>query len=565
MAKSRASRSSAKHDLVGRQLGDYRLVSLMATGGMARIYRGVDVKLGRQAAVKVVSQEMLETDETLFERFQREAKAVAPLEHPNIITIFQYGEQDDVYFLVMKLVEGEDLAEVLNRLQRQGKLMPVRRMFFILEQVASALDYAHARGIIHRDVKPSNILLDKEDRATLTDFGLVLRAEIDKTLGTAFGTPRYIAPEQALASEKAVPQSDIYALAVIVYEALTGHMVFKADTAMQIALSHISEPPPAPRSVNPTIPRPVERELLKALEKKPNKRHRTALEFLKALREAYGDDLPVDDSTEEIAPEIARSATPVFEEKPDISGKLRGRKARVEKDNKTQIVDQEPRTILKGETEAKRNRGRLRRLLTVTLIASLVIAGAIFVRSADDARSSSGATATTAASPTARPASVISTTGPDRTATPTATPTDDPRPVIAGSEPASLLYDFNVFALRNDGETALDVRRLAFVRNDGTNRFGAADRLPRDSVAPGDCLIIRVQTTVVEVPADWDCGSGSGETILNAVSPEIFWRAGPTEAFEVLLDGDTLMTCPTISPRSTTEGLCELTWTAVTE
>lgn len=283
--------SSQNDPLIGKKLGDYLITGVLASGGMAKIYIGHDEKLERDAAIKVLTRAMLDADPTLSERFTREAKAVAKLDHENIVPIYQYGEEHDVYFLAMKLITGRDLADEINDLQRLGLTMPLPRMFHLLKQVANALDYAHAHGIIHRDVKPSNVLIDKADRAYLTDFGLVLRQDIDMTRGTAFGTPRYISPEQALASERAVPQSDTYSLAVIVYEILTGTIMFKGDTAMQVALSHISEPPPLPSAINASIPKSVERELLKALEKEPEKRHPKASDFIKALELAYGTQL----------------------------------------------------------------------------------------------------------------------------------------------------------------------------------------------------------------------------------------------------------------------------------
>lgn len=283
---------TSKNDpLIGKKLGDYSITGVLASGGMAKIYIGHDEKLERDAAIKVLTRAMLDADPTLSERFTREAKAVAKLDHENIVPIYQYGEEHEVYFLAMKLISGRDLADEINDLQRMGQTMSLPRMFYLLKQVAYALDYAHSHGIIHRDVKPSNVLIDKNDRAYLTDFGLVLRQDVDMTRGTAFGTPRYISPEQALASERAVPQSDTYSLAVIVYEILTGTIMFKGDTAMQVALSHISEPPPLPTAINASIPKSVERELLKALEKEPEKRHPKSSDFIKALEMAYGAQL----------------------------------------------------------------------------------------------------------------------------------------------------------------------------------------------------------------------------------------------------------------------------------
>ncbi len=289
-ANSTSNPDSSKDPLIGKQLGDYRLTSILATGGMARIYKGMDYKLQRQAAVKVLAQDEVDSDKTLMKRFQREARAVAALEHDNIITIYQYGEQEGVYFLAMKLIKGKDLSQELKRLKKAGQRMDIQRALKIMDQVASALDFAHAADVVHRDIKPSNILLDDDDKAVLTDFGLVLRPSVETTMGTAFGTPRYIAPEQAISSNKALPQSDIYSLGIIMYEIATGDTPFTGDTPMEIALSQISDSPPPPRSKDPSVPEAVEKEILKALDKEPEKRHRSAGEFLKAIRHGYGLD-----------------------------------------------------------------------------------------------------------------------------------------------------------------------------------------------------------------------------------------------------------------------------------
>ena len=279
-----------KDRLIGKQLGDYRITSRLASGGMARIYKAMDYKLQRPAAIKVLENDTFVNDETVAKRFKREAQAVAALEHDNIITIYQYGEDQDegIYFLAMQLIKGRDLADTLKKIRRRDSLMEVDRVLEIMSQIASALDYAHSQNIIHRDVKPSNILIDKDDKAILTDLGLVLRSSAETTMGTAFGTPRYIAPEQATASDKAVPQSDIYSFAVIMYEMLTGQTPFDGDSPMEIALAHIGDPVPPPSDINPLIPATVERELLKALDKDPRKRHATTVEFVEAIKQGYG-------------------------------------------------------------------------------------------------------------------------------------------------------------------------------------------------------------------------------------------------------------------------------------
>ena len=239
------------NDLQGRQLGDYILMRKITSGGMAHIYLGEDQKLGRRAAIKILTPDLAGDDDTLRERFEREARAIGQLEHDSIIPVYQFGEQDGLYFLAMRYIEGNDLADEMKRYRADGKYMPIERALKILKQVASALDHAHQHGIIHRDVKPSNILLGTDDKAILTDFGLVLWQSVDTTYGTAFGTPRYISPEQATDSQSVVPQSDIYSLAVIVYEVVTGQQVFSGATPMEVALAHITETPTPPRASSP--------------------------------------------------------------------------------------------------------------------------------------------------------------------------------------------------------------------------------------------------------------------------------------------------------------------------
>lgn len=543
---SKSAESSKKDSLIGQRLGDYRLTEMMASGGMASIYRGVDVNLGRHAAIKVLTQEMLESDETLTKRFKLEAKAVAAMEHDNIIRIYQYGEQADLklYFIAMKLVEGQDLADILNDLKRQGKLMQPRRLIAIMKQVAAALDFAHKHDIIHRDVKPSNILMSDDDKAVLTDFGLVLMQKVDKTMGTAFGTPRYISPEQALASEKAVPQSDVYSLAVIVYEALTGSMVFKADTAMQIAISHINEPPPPPRRINPSIPPAVEREILKALEKDPKKRHATATEFVEAIEAGYGETI---DEQPDTQPELVRHETPVFKERPNME-KIAAAAPESDWD-----WDEEP---------APRRRGRSFAPLLLILVLAVAAAGLAFVvlggGLSDDGETGDDPQPTQAAA-------VIPTDEPEPTE-PLPTDAPEPEPTVApvdlsGGEAVALRYEFNILAFRNDGESALDLSELALIRDDGTHRFDA-DSLSRTALSPGECLVITVQVSSrVDLPDAWDCGDDPIEALL--VPDQVFWRTDSTTAFEARIGNQTLTTCDTI--RRGSEGDCALDWPLLAE
>ncbi len=277
--------------LIGQHLGDYTIQGLIGRGGMARVYEGYDEKLGRRAAVKVMEIYHEHGDE-LTQRFIREARAVANLDHPGIISVYQFGEGQDLYYMAMKYVEGRTLLSILKQLRQQNKFLDQRHVANIISEVSAALDYAHSRGVIHRDIKPSNIMLTTENRAVLTDFGLTMQVGADTTQGTAFGTPRYIAPEQAISSQKSVPQSDIYSLGVVLYEMAAGRAPFDDESPMSLALSHITNAPPLPQSVRPDLPHPVQTVILKALEKRPENRWPTAMAMAQALREAYDGKEP---------------------------------------------------------------------------------------------------------------------------------------------------------------------------------------------------------------------------------------------------------------------------------
>jgi serine/threonine protein kinase len=513
--------------LIGKQLGDYLLTRVLATGGMARIYEGVDQKLGRHAAVKVLDIDKIITDETLTQRFQREARAVAKLEHQNIITIYQYGEQDGLYFLAMKLIKGKDLAQELTRLRRAGQRMEVKRGLQILDQVASALDVAHQADIVHRDVKPSNILLDQDDRATLTDFGLVLQPSIDTTFGTAFGTPRYIAPEQALSSNKALPQSDIYSLAVIAYEVMTGKTPFNGESPMEIALAHINEPPPALRSINPNIPDAAEREVLKALDKDPLKRHRTAGEFVKALRSAYPE---LDDQT------ALQVVTAPLKPDPFLES----------------WDDPEPSTNVSITPPVSKPRKRYSPAMVVGgVVVVLAIAAGLFAFSGANQENDPVATSTFSPEIVVLPTDTLAppfTTTPEIPATelPTEAPTESV--VITGSEegvPVRLIYTDTAFSIINDGDRDLDVNPLRFQR--GEDQY-SGENIVRRVVPVGTCFRLQLQGRQSDLPSG--CGRLHAETLL----PDplhFFWRTEPinAETFEVVYNGQPIIACPTV-PRA---------------
>lgn len=273
--------------LIGKQLGDYTIVGLLGRGGMSRVYRGFDENLQRYAAVKVISSDFATTSEEEYtRRFQSEARAIAHLRHPNIVGIYQFGRSEGIYYMAQVFLEGKDLRMVLRGYAERGERMPTNEMLRIVEDIAAALDYAHAHGVIHRDVKPSNIMLERHTgRAILMDFGLALSVQ-EGTTGETFGSAHYIAPEQAVSSAKAVAQSDLYSLGVVIYEILTGQVPFDDPSAMSVALKHLNEAPPPPSRFVPTIPRAVEEVVLRALDKDPQKRYPSGRALVEALTAA---------------------------------------------------------------------------------------------------------------------------------------------------------------------------------------------------------------------------------------------------------------------------------------
>jgi formylglycine-generating enzyme required for sulfatase activity/predicted Ser/Thr protein kinase len=265
--------------VAGTTVGGYRVVETLGRGGMATVYKAYEAGPDRYVALKVLPSEFLH-DPVFADRFRREARLIARLEHPAIVPLYAYGVDEQVPWMAMKLVEGGPLSSLL----RAGRLDPERAVS-ILRGVAEALEFAHSQGVIHRDVKPHNVLLE-EARVFLADFG-VARAVEGSTLvtptGLLVGTPEYMAPEQARGASPD-GRSDTYALGVIAYEMLTGRVPFTAATPMAVLIKHLLEPIPAPRKED--VPEPVARALLKCLAKHPEDRWESPTAFVRALERA---------------------------------------------------------------------------------------------------------------------------------------------------------------------------------------------------------------------------------------------------------------------------------------
>ncbi|MBU1746682.1 MAG: serine/threonine protein kinase, partial [Chloroflexi bacterium] len=282
-------------NLVGQNLGRYRIQELLGRGGMAWVYRAWDQQLERAVAIKVITPQSLEMEQSM-ERFQREARAIARLDHPHIVQLYDFGEVQGLPYMVMPYIAGPNLEEWLREVANAGQ--PLRRadILTILDQVAEALDCAHAQGLIHRDVKPSNILFKTPEHVVLSDFGVArLHAGVQgqhPTLTDAdqvLGTPTYMAPEQATRTVPASPASDVYSLAVVAYEMIGGQPPFEADSTLSAILLHILEPPPSILQHRPDLPPAVDEVLQRALDKDPVKRFATATAFVTALAAAWGE------------------------------------------------------------------------------------------------------------------------------------------------------------------------------------------------------------------------------------------------------------------------------------
>ncbi len=271
--------------------GRYRVLSRLGSGGMADVYLAEDQLLGRRLAVKVLHHHFAE-DQEFVERFRREASSAAGLSHPNIVGIFDRGEWDGTYYIAMEYVPGRSLKALVRE---QGPLHPVVAID-IVTQILQAAKFAHARGVIHRDLKPHNVILDEEGRARVTDFGIAQAGASDMTLtGSIMGTAQYLSPEQAQGHAVSAA-SDLYAVGVILYELLTGVVPFDGDTAVAIAFKQVSAQPLAPSAVNPTVPAALDEIVLRALAKDPAARYASADEFIAALQAAR-EHLPVSAAT----------------------------------------------------------------------------------------------------------------------------------------------------------------------------------------------------------------------------------------------------------------------------
>jgi serine/threonine protein kinase/predicted negative regulator of RcsB-dependent stress response len=296
---------------VGETVGPYRVTEQLGSGGMATVFKAYHAALDRYVAIKVLHPAFKE-DPSFLARFQREARVVAKLEHPNIVPVYDFSDHNGQPYLVMRYIEGETLKA---RLARGSP--PIAEVLKIVHSVGAALTYAHAQGVLHRDIKPSNVILTPKGEVFLTDFGLARIAQAgESTLSqdAILGTPQYISPEQAKGERDLDARTDVYSLGVMIYELLVGRVPYQADTPYAVVHDHIFTALPMPRSINPNLSEPLERFLLKALAKDRVDRFQTIAEMTAGLNRAVDEaGIPLSGSvstivTPDAAPTVA--ATP---------------------------------------------------------------------------------------------------------------------------------------------------------------------------------------------------------------------------------------------------------------
>ena len=286
----------------------YELEQKIGEGGMARVYRGRDLRLNRQVAIKVLHSHYA-SDTNFLQRFHHEAQAAANLRHPNIVDVYDVGQDADTHYIVMEYVAGSDLKALL---MRNGAL-PIEQAVYVGECVANGLDAAHRIGMVHRDIKPQNIIVGEQGQVKITDFGIAkssLSTALTET-GVTFGTADYISPEQAR-GQTATPRSDIYSLGVTLYETLTNRLPFSGDSSIAVAMQHVSADPPPPRMYNPRIPPQLESLVLRALSKEPDGRPTTARDFARQLG-GYRD---IGEQATVVGPVAPRPAQPAAAPRP---------------------------------------------------------------------------------------------------------------------------------------------------------------------------------------------------------------------------------------------------------
>jgi serine/threonine protein kinase len=549
------------HDpLIGRRLANYRIDRLIGRGGMAQVYYGWDENLQRPVAVKVIDTRY-RGDPTYARRFVLEARTVATWRHDNILQVYYAGEQDGLYYFAMEYVDGLDLGEILARYAAGGELMPYLEVARIGRAIAGALDYAHQRGVIHRDVKPTNVMVGRDGRVTLTDFGLALDVE-QGTLGETFGSARYIAPEQARRSAGAVPQSDLYSMGIILFEMLTGSVPFDDPSPTTVALQHVTVEPPAPTDVNPDLEPAVDRILLKALRKSPQERYQTGRELVDDLERALGlgemgpapapfIGLPAAIDEQEARRGDGLSGAPL-ERASSRPGPGKVRPWQVVVIGLASLLclivlstgaillwnqrDTDPPTDVAVPVESPASTKGLPLVATAT--------PEVVAPTGMPSVTQSAAPTATASRP---PPTASSTAAPTTTWSPTTQPTATV--LYPDGRPLTLFYDAVGFYVWNPGESKIGVQPIAFESLDGTgapagNRFDGwrwSQYYPY--LERGNCVRIEM-LAAPSYSRPVQCRYYNAQVSTDDGSPLVFWVEGPTVTqFRVLWDSQEIGRC----------------------
>ncbi|MBK9052389.1 MAG: protein kinase [Chloroflexi bacterium] len=553
--------------MIGRQLANFRIERIIQRGGMAQVYYGLDVKLQRPVAIKIIDTFYRENP-SYARRFIEEARMVATWSHENIIRIYYADDENELYYFVMEYLDGSDLGAVLLDYTRQGMFIPYEEVLRIGQGIAAALDYAHERGVIHRDVKPSNVMIAKDGRVVLMDFGLALSIH-GGSIGEAFGTPQYIAPEQANRSADAVPQSDLYSLGVILYELLTGTIPFDDPSAATLVIQHLLHTPPVPSEINPSLHPEVDKVLLKILAKKPADRFQTGSEMMQALEKALlfsskAENLPaLPPMPVGLAP---KTVDPLTDPLPEATDKPK-------KANRVSLQERQFNWLLAGVLVIG-----LAVILMITWfmwrgfnneIGEVAAATSTLSASSTPTRLSTPVPATEIAAPivltimhtaTSTPSPTItSSPTPTHTATPVPTATPSPTPSMTVPVPLGeghqiqLFYDESSFYLRNAEAESVSIGLISFESIDSRTGQPApylfSGRLWSgffDALEEGNC--VRIET--VEGPT-WmrpqECAEYNATvTPANEASDLVFWLTrSNVSQFTVLWLGEEVGRCQT--------------------
>jgi serine/threonine protein kinase/WD40 repeat protein len=344
--------------MIGQMLGPYRIIDQIGRGGMATVYKAYHATMDRNVAIKIIPQHFA-TNSDFIARFDREAKVVAKLQHPHILPVFDYGQEGDIYYIVMPYVPSGDLKKYIK--SKAGK-QPLEDAARIFTQLSGALDYAHQRGILHRDIKPDNVLFDESSNPLLSDFGLTKIAESASNLtGSAvIGTPSYMSPEQG----QGFPidhRSDIYSMGIVLYEMVTGRVPYSADTPIAVIFMHVSDPLPIPQKFRSDLPDAAQNVILKALSKNPDDRYQTCGEFAKAFTIALSQSDIITSSVDDNEPKTVIGISNVAET--PVS------------DDATRVLESITLSGLLESTKSNRGLG----ILAVIALFVVLAGGALFV------------------------------------------------------------------------------------------------------------------------------------------------------------------------------------------